>query len=84
MSRIWRTELDALRRENEQLGFWLRDAQEKLIVSERMLERAIAFIERQSGATHRSNLHFERSHSQAFSNWFSISHTGEVNFYDSE
>lgn len=54
------SELDAARVENQQLGSWYHDLQEKYLRQERKLAKAVRFIERQSGAMHYEDLYFVR------------------------
>ena len=73
--RITRKEIKALREENELLSLWYRGLQETYVHQHKLLEVAIKFIERQSGAYHYKNMQFVRDNGSDFS----INEDGSVN-----
>lgn len=60
MKKHYLSECEATQLENQKLGEWYRDLQERYLIQAKLLMRAIKFIEKQSGATHYEDLVFIR------------------------
>lgn len=78
MKTTYLSELDAARAESAQVSEWLRTAQEQLLQKDRLLQKAIRYIERQSGSTHVEYLKFQRSHDSVHGSQFVITDNGRV------